>query len=955
MRRCPDDTERQVHALASLRSMRICTIVARNYLAYARVLARSFLTLHPTGECFVLLIDDVAGEVTDAGEPFTIVRPQDLSIERFEGMAAMYDVTELATAVKPWLLEHLLDVCDGAPIAYFDPDIRFYASVEEIERLAIEHELVLTPHITAPLPDDGKQPGELDLMASGTYNLGFIAMARSSRTRELLRWWQQRLHYDCVIDHALGYFVDQRWFDLVPNTFEGTAILRDPGMNMAYWNLHERTLSRAADGSWHANGRPLRFFHFSGFDVDTPHLLSKHQTRTRLSDHPELAELCAEFAAEVREQRRPADNKPYAWSTLGDGRRWDRRLRRLYRQGEREGAFRLSPFDRDGAVEFLDWLNAPALEAATPTPVSRFWFEVYRERDDLQAVFPNLPEEVGAFLRWIEGYGHEMGDLRGLIPDEDGTVVALEQAGIVSGQPVEEPWGVNLAGFLQSELGIGEAARAVVSGLDAVQIPVLPVHGSWRPSSRQDHSYAMFDTAAAAFPVNLVCVNADVLPQWASQAGSEFFAGRYTIGFWWWEVLSFPPEWLPAFDLVDEVWVATQHVADALMPVSPVPVTKVTLPVTTPSVTRRSRGELGLPSGFLFLYLFDFHSVFERKNPCGAIEAFKRAFPPGSGASLVIKCINQDYHPDTHEALLVAASEHADVHVVDRYVSASEKNAMIASADCYVSLHRAEGFGLTPAEALCMGKPVIATRYGGNLEFMNDRNSWLVDYELGPIGPGNAPYPADGVWADPDLDQAAAFMREVARGSAIAIRRAKQGIEDMRTLHSPKVAGLSMQRRLESIRSRRAQWPRRQQPAEQPIELDRLSHLVGQGGQFPASSLGPLRRFIRRAALRFMKPHTVYEGMVDAAVLEALQRVAAEITSTADDLRGDRLRDAQRTAAQLAELRRLAAKLDELGGAAPTVGDDAPTELRSVRDPLAETGPGVIRDIPSSTSSQPRT
>ena len=277
--------------------MRICTIVARNYLPYARVLTESFLAQHPSGESIVLVIDDRDEDVDESREPFRVVRPDALSIDRFEAMAAMYDVTELATAVKPWLLEHLLSDDDAGPIAYFDPDIRFYAPVEQIEQLTIEHELVLTPHITAPIPDDGRQPGELDLMASGVYNLGFVAMAPSERIRELLRWWQKRLRYDCVIDHALGYFVNQRWFDLVPNTFEGTAMLRDPGMNVAYWNLHERTIARAPDGHWLVNGQALRFYHFSGFNPETPHLLSKHQTRARLSDHPDLARLCAEFRA----------------------------------------------------------------------------------------------------------------------------------------------------------------------------------------------------------------------------------------------------------------------------------------------------------------------------------------------------------------------------------------------------------------------------------------------------------------------------------------------------------------------------------------------------------------------------------------------------------------------------------------------------------------------------------
>ncbi len=893
--------------------MRICTIVARNYLAYARVLAESFLAQHPAGECNVLVIDDRAGEVKDTSEPFRVLRPNDLSIERFEGMAAMYDVTELATAVKPWLLEHLLAEQD-TPVSYFDPDIRFYAPVDEINELAVEHELVLIPHITAPIPDDGEQPDELSLMASGTYNLGFVGMAPTARVRQLLGWWQKRLRYDCVIDHALGYFVDQRWFDLVPSMFDRTSVLRDPGVNVAYWNLHERTLSRSPDGSWLVNGTPLRFFHFSGFDPDNPELLSRHQTRTRLSDRPELAQLCRDYARDVRADRRAGDQDgTYPWDTLGDGRQLSRRLRRLYREGERESAFNRSPFEVDGGDEFLAWLNEPAPGDPAPLPVSRFWFDVYKERKDLQVVFPKLIDEVEAFNRWIEGFGEEMGDVRGLTPSGNDDQTHGESETPAEASDGDEPWGVNVAGFLQSELGIGEAARGLIAGLDAARIPVLPVHGVWRPSSRQAHSYAMVATDDAAFPMNIVCVNADVLEQWAADAGESFFSGRYTIGFWWWEVLAFPPQWLPSFDLVDEVWVASQFVADAISPVSSVPVTKVTLPVSPPSVIPRSRSELGLPEDFLFLFLFDHHSIFDRKNPLGAIEAFKHAFRPGSGAKLVIKSINHEHHVDEHEKLLLCAREHPDIQVIDRYVDANAKNAMIASADCYVSLHRGEGFGLTMAEALCMGKPVIATRYGGNLEFMTDRNSWLVDYRLTPIGPGRQPYPEEGEWADPDLDQASNHMREIFRRSSSALVRAQQGVADMRERHSPQAAASSMQRRLEHVYARRSRWPRRVARSPTMPDSMRLAELIAEGPQ-GRSSAGSPARLLRRLVLRVIKPFTAFQNTVNSELLNVLRDTAQSTTQVATEARDERLRTARRTAAQLAELRRQAASIEEMPG-----------------------------------------
>jgi len=332
-------------------------------------------------------------------------------------------------------------------------------------------------------------------------------------------------------------------------------------------------------------------------------------------------------------------------------------------------------------------------------------------------------------------------------------------------------------------------------------------------------------------------------------------------------------------------------------------------------VRHRSRLELGLPEGFLFMFLFDHNSVFERKNPLAAIEAFKRTFPPGSGAKLVIKSINHEHHLDAHELLLLATAEHPDIHLIDHYVTASDKNSMIASADCYVSLHRAEGFGLTPAEALCMGKPVIATRYGGNLEFMNDRNSWLVNYQMVPIGGGQTPYPADGEWADPDVEQAASYMREIFEDPGAARRRARQGAADMRSAHSPQAAGRSMQRRLEHIYSRREQWPRRRRDRTEEPDLGRLTDLVTRGPQPSGRSpLGRLGRPARRLLLRIIKPFTAYQQMVNSEAIEVLRNTAMTTARAHDALRADRLRAAQRTAAELAELRRQAARTEELAG-----------------------------------------
>jgi glycosyltransferase involved in cell wall biosynthesis len=277
----------------------------------------------------------------------------------------------------------------------------------------------------------------------------------------------------------------------------------------------------------------------------------------------------------------------------------------------------------------------------------------------------------------------------------------------------------------------------------------------------------------------------------------EFFRGR-KIGVWGWETNSIPARWAPAFQFVDEIWVYSQFVAENLAAVTDTPVIALPPPVRAPE-TAAAPIRLDVPDGFLFLFVFDYSSTIQRKNPVGLINAFKRAFPPGEGPQLLIKTINGPLLPLSDEEVLWAAEGRPDIHVIDRSLTFEERNSLIQGCDCYVSLHRAEGFGLTLAEAMAIGKPVIGTAYSGNVDFMTDRNSYLVDYELMRVGTDCQIYPADGEWAEPSVEHAAELMRRVYEHPDEAAHLGEQACRDISERLSPERTGAMMTRRLQEL------------------------------------------------------------------------------------------------------------------------------------------------------------
>jgi hypothetical protein len=350
--------------------------------------------------------------------------------------------------------------------------------------------------------------------------------------------------------------------------------------------------------------------------------------------------------------------------------------------------------------------------------------------------------------------------------------------------------GVNVVGYFSHPTGVGEVARALSAALTAQGLPVASVDVS-----------APGEPATGPYNSILMCVNADMMPRVRETLGSGAFQGRRTVGFWHWETECFPREWRNRFTLVDEIWVASDFVRRAVAPLSPVPVLTMGLPVTICPPAAVGRAELGLPPGrFLWLFAFDMRSSVERKNPAAAVAAFRRAFGCASRAAhLVVKANHMDEYPEA-AARLCAEVEAVGGTLIARTMDRSELAALYAACDGYVSLHRSEGFGLTIAEAMALGKPVVATGYSGNLAFMSPENSFPVGYRISTIEQTiGSYYRAGDQWAEPDVAEAADLMAAVVSHPAEAQRRGARAASDLRAQFAPAVIAQAMASRLDVL------------------------------------------------------------------------------------------------------------------------------------------------------------
>ena len=834
-----------------------CTIIAKNYLAQARVLAQSFLEHHPDSTFYVLLVDELDDAFDPATEQFSLVTIDQLELPKKHQLCFQYTCRELSTAVKPAFLSHLLRTTELETIVYLDPDTAVFSSMDTLVDTLQSNNIALTPHILQPITDASIHPNETELLQVGTANLGFIGLRRSAITFQFLDWWNTRLIDHAFEDLGQGMFFDQKWLDIASSFFEDIAIIRDPGYNVAFWNLQERTIHKRS-GQYTVNGSPLVLYHFSGYRPELPDQICHYPLSTHsFKQYPSVRVLHDSYAKKLyAADYKAASALPYAFGVFSNGTPIAPCIRRTFYELQDKRSRWSNPFSVEDSGCFFDWLNATAKEMSANTYLSNLHVALYTSRQDLQVRFPTLNRSAAisiglwllqeqqrrtyalddAFLASLENveqsqphtpiwkrvfrkrnsfklYRLGVRIAKCLLPRQvqqrartrfsiaDLPEDPGQQTIVMPSGPVPD---VTIAGYVTSENGVGEATRATIRSLDAASISYQLYDVVHTPARRNEETYTSAckdQQELHVSPITIAHVNADQVAVLQNDLREDLFSKTYSIGYWYWELSQFPAQWSSAFNAFDEIWVASTFCKETIQAATDLPVVCMPPSIEAPEYSGYRKSHFGVAEDDrMFLFICDFLSIAERKNPLGIVEAFTQAFSQDDNAMLYIKCIHTDSNPAYMRALEEATKD-IRCCMNTSYLEKEEIADLLHCCDAYVSLHRSEGFGINMAEAMAIGKPVIATNYSGNADFMDPEHSYPVPYALKTLDQDYGPYTKGNVWADPDIEEAAAAMRDIYLHPNTARQKGYKASQFIATAYNAQRIGQEMHLHFQEIRS----------------------------------------------------------------------------------------------------------------------------------------------------------
>ena len=831
------------------------TVIQGDEWACASVLADALAEHHPGSQLHVLVLDQQAPELT-AARTITVHDPSAAGIPH--DLLTLLRLTtprgEARLGVIPAFIAHLLRTATPAGVTYLAPDTAVLGPLPDMGRGGIG----LLPRFSEIPVDDGRTPSADDLMSMSVFDDGFLIAGPTAL--DPLASLATDVDASSL---ASPVMLGRLWTQL--STAAPTTPLKDPALGVAYWNAHERT-------------GPFTTVRLPGLTAAEPYLLSRDQgefPRVLLSERPDLQAVVDDHLRRLH---------AHGMTTLPDSEHigkivLDDAIRSVCRQtlatDPANAATLIALADDDSGGSLAEWLMEPA-HGARDARITRYLIGVWSCDAYAKAAFPD-PGDLHA-ERFIErlahrqqGYGLPARFLPRYRADVPTTETPMTPA---SATPAE---GVNLIGFLRAGFGQGEAARLMHEALTTGGIPHAAI--SLTHEGLDDDVESSADDDALLYDINLSCVNVDALETLSRRLGIDLIEERYTIGTIWWESNLLPSYLVGQMNsYLDEVWAGSTYIAKALESYTERPICVFPLPVRLPEIAGPiDRAASGLPDGYLFMFSFDFNSTVERKNPEGVIEAFRRAFPSPSGPQLVVKTINGHRHLRELERLRAHTADRDDIVIYDGFLPTTQRDAWACAADCYVSLHRSEGFGLTMAEAMAMGKPVIATAFSANLDFMNDDVAFLVPADAWRLEAQAGPYPAGSLWADPDLDVAAQFMRNAAEDPQTASKVGESARDYIATTRTPERLVEFVAHRLSEIREH-GLTPR---PRPNSRLTQKLNDALSYDRQRQDAMHGPVKSVIRKA----MRPYTAAADELDRRLLSAMVELGGRLDELAQDVR----------------------------------------------------------------------
>jgi len=346
----------------------------------------------------------------------------------------------------------------------------------------------------------------------------------------------------------------------------------------------------------------------------------------------------------------------------------------------------------------------------------------------------------------------------------------LEQHALMTQRPLDprrpvRRGDVTLIGLLGMKVGVGEAARQMVERFQSMGILINPINLS-KTLKMDDFDY---ETVQSPDPYSGGMVILSLNPEHMSLVSLAYkrsqLLTRRVVGVWYWELETFPASWVKALRFVDEVWVASRFIADGLRPIAgDKPVHLVPLPLNIGAfLTVPSKDVVPALAGkTIVFFMYDVRSAHARKNPEAVIKAYRLAAEHNPACVLVMKIGSSSAWPESEARLRALAVGCASIHFLQERFSAEDMKNLMARVDIVISLHRSEGFGLLMAEAMASGKPVIATGYSANLDFMTPECAVLVDYTMiDVVDPQHIFDSHNAQWAEPNIDHAAEALRRL--------------------------------------------------------------------------------------------------------------------------------------------------------------------------------------------------